>query len=180
MTPSFQERNVRLLELLNLTPAEVDANRNGSISPNQYDRIAQQLQVVWRRLGYFFVGMTLVPIVIALVFSQPVVQFAFTLLAISSVFFFLRLWLQIRPQQATVRRDLNQNAVASIEGSAHKSIENENDYYIGIKEERFLVYPDVYHLIDVNAPIGIYYLANSRKLLSVEYLLPFVEENMTL
>jgi len=180
MTPNFQERNTRLLELMHLSPEDIAMNRSGSISPAQYDRIEEQLRTVWRRLVYFFIVMTVPPMLIAIFVSSPTLKFIFGLLAFSSAFFFLRIWQQIRPQQAAVRRDLDQNAVGNIEGRVQKKIENENDYYLIINEKRFLVYPDIYHLVEQNASIGVYYLTESQKLLSLEYLLPFIEENMTL
>lgn len=180
MKPSYEERNKRLLELFELTGQDMELNRHDSISPEQFDRIVQQLAVVWRRLSYLFLVMIVPPIVIAIFVPNSIVQFVTIMLAISSIYFFVRSVLQLRPQQIAVRQDITNNAVSSVDGRAIKSLENEREFYIGVGDLRFLVQQQIYDLIEADSPIAIYYLSNSKKLLSIEYLTPFIEENMTM
>lgn len=151
-----------------LEPDDLDANRQGEITPRQQERVRGQMRSAMLGVGCLSLLAVIPALVLAALAQSPLVWVivggGFILLA-----FRYRTTLQeIGSRRQAIETDLAAGQAAAVEGQLQKKQTGRASYYLGVDDQFFLVPRQVYETAPEDAPAVIYHLPQSRHLLSVE------------
>jgi hypothetical protein len=167
MTDNFEPINKAMSETLYLEPDDIAANRSGTITQRQKDRIHGQLRSAY--IGMGCVGfLSILPAIIVLFLLDTTVFQAIVIIGIVAwVFLAIRTARDVNRRRAVLEQDLANDAVSSLEGElGRKSVKR--TMYVGIDDKWFVVPNALYDAVPEGETATIYYLPESKQFLSLE------------
>ncbi len=163
-----EELNTTMKDALYLEPEDVDANRDGQVSSRQVDRVLGQIRAVWYAVGCMWIITTAPLLILGLVISDNVLRIVIGVFILIWVWGIFRTAMRLRGQHMTVREDLATGETAWIEGELVKATRGSRSFYLGVDDLLFPAPQSVYDAIPEDTEVVIYYLPNSKQLLSIE------------
>lgn len=167
--PQSDQLMAALQKHLYVTPADIEANRRGVISETQIARIHGQLRSAWLVLGCLMFALLGPFLLFSLLLGWQIFLFVLIvglLIASVSGWFTTK---QIQRQYQLINDELLKGEIAHIEGFLEKKVEGRRmGQYVGIGSEFFDVPKGLLAAIPEGEAAVIYYLPQSKQLLSLE------------
>lgn len=183
--PKSAQLMAALQKHLYISQADIEANQRGAISETQIARIRGQLRSAWLILGCLIFALLGPFLLFGALLGWQIFLFVLIvglLIASVSAWFTTK---QIQRQYQLINDDLLRGEIAHMEGYLVKKVEGRRmGQYVGIGAELFDVPKGLLDAIPEGEAGVIYYLPQSRQLLSLELidekLLTMLDENMTI
>lgn len=167
--PQSDQLMAALQKHLYITQADIEANRRGVISEKQIARIRGQLRSAWLVLGCLMFALLGPFLLFSLLLGWQIFLFVLIvglLIASVSGWFTTK---QIQRQYQLINDELLKGEIAHIEGYLQKKVEGRRmGQYVGIGSEFFDVPKGLLEAIPEGETAVIYYLPESKQLLSLE------------
>ncbi|MBZ0318069.1 MAG: hypothetical protein K8L91_16735 [Anaerolineae bacterium] len=167
--PQSDQLMAALHKHLYITQADIEANRRGVISETQIARIRGQLRSAWLVLGCLMFALLGPFLLFSLLLGWQIFLFVLIvglLIASVSGWFTTK---QIQRQYQLINDELLKGEIAHVEGFLGKKVEGRRmGQYVGIGSEFFDVPKGLLEAIPEGEGAVIYYLPQSKQLLSLE------------
>ncbi len=174
--------NDALTKSFYLTPEDIEANRDGTVSDRQIARVLGQMRAVWMGVGCFALLTTAPLLLLLVIFSSALIRI---ILIASIAVWILGFFMQgrkIRAQHKTVQEDLSAGKALMIEGILTKKSLGKAGLFFVVDSLEFQVPETIFNAAPVDERFIVYYLPQSQHLLSMEAAqeVPvFIDENQT-
>ena len=167
MTDTFDSINKAMAEALYLEPDDIAANRSGTITERQKDRIHGQLRAAY--IGMGCVGIISIVPALAILYILNTVAFQIIVLIGTVVWAILavRTVRDVNKRRSVIEHDLDNNAVAAAEGELKRKTEKRTQF-VGVNEMWFVIPKSLYDALPEGAMATIYYLSESKQFLALE------------
>lgn len=167
MSDTFEPINTAMSEALYLEPDDIAANREGTITQRQKDRILGQLRSAY--IGMGCAGfLSIVPAIVVLFLLDTLVFRAIVVVGfVVWVVLAVRTVRDVNRRRNIIEQDLENNAVATVQGKLQRKIDKRT-MFIGIDEKWFLVPKSLHDSLPEGETATIYFLPESKHFLSLE------------
>ena len=171
MSEQYDKFYAALEQTLYLTPADIDANRQGEISESQDARIRGQLRAASVGVGCISVISLLPAVGIAILLESWTIRGLIILGLVIWAFFFYRTYQKIANRNQEIETDLDGGQAARLAGILGRvSTKERAGYYLTAQDQRFLVPRLLYDLAPEGAEVALYHLPQSKHFLALEFL----------
>lgn len=158
-----------LSQALYLEPGDLEANRNGQLTPAQIERIQGQLQAARIQLGCLISIPALLVLGLILLVSSGELWF----IALGLAVILFGVWRTLRPvvkYDRQLRQEIDRGEVAVVSGPLQKEQRGRAGNYVGTQDKFFPAPQMVFEALSKGMPVAIYHLPESNQMLSIEVL----------
>lgn len=174
--------NDALTKSFYLTPEDIEANRDGTVSDRQIARVLGQMRAVWMGVGCFALLTTAPLLLLLIILSNTFIRIILIASIAAWLFGFLMQSRKIRAQHKTVQEDLSAGKALMIEGNLTKKSLGKAGLFFIVENIEFQIPEAIFNAAPVDERFIVYYLPQSQHLLSMEAVqeMPvFIDENQT-